>query len=291
MKSSHAVIAALVVTNALTVAYFVRKLPPPVEIIRAASADLEELRRENAALNEKLAASEQAMAELKKTAIFVHKPDPAKLDEYRRRANSPAQLDARAAELRQIIERQYAPLIKKLGLSEPATETLKQLLVELRQVSKEAFRQRDAAGLPAPTGPESIRIGKEAQQPVYDSIRTLLGDEKYEAFQHYSGTLAERQLLEQMTQGIRHSDTPLSEPQFDALIDTLSGANREVRSANGGYMPLHEPVENLKQRYAAVLEKSRAFLSPEQLAKVQRAFDDDIAVKEKRAAAAAERTK
>lgn len=291
MKSNYLIIAGLVLTNIATLVYFRGDGARRVEVVKDDRPNREQLQAEIAALTEKLAESERAMAELKKTGIRLGKLDPAKTAEMRRRQNSPAQIAARMADQRQIVQRQYAAFIKKQALSEASAETLQQLIVELRQAPRDEFERRRAAGLPDVSGEESRKIVQGAQQPVYDSIRTLLGDGGYAAFEHYNRTLTERHQLEQMTLNLRLSDHPLSDAQFDTVIEALSVLNREVMTANGGFMPINEAVEALDRRYATVLEKSAAVLSPAQLAGIKRAFDEDIALRRMRAAAAAERVR
>ncbi len=188
-------------------------------------------------------------------------------EEARRKAYTESTLSA--------IERQYPPLFRRLQLSPEKLTTFKSLMLELRLASYDEARRRAANGSSiAPQ--DSLRVTKELQQPIYDDIRALLGDDAYALYTEYNESLTERTELGRITKNLTAPGEVLSETQFELLVSTLAKLTAEVRAAHNGVIPLGESPDQVAARFSATLDSVRSSLTPEQTAALQRAFATEI---------------
>lgn len=187
----------------------------------------------------------------------------------------------RGAEMEKVVRSQYPPLFAKLNLAPETAEQLINLMVDVRLVQWHYARTGEAMGLdPLPTD-AAIRIIKQAQQPIDDEIRQLLGDEHYKRYQEYNGSLTERQTLQRITTDLRQGPSPLSDDQFEHLVKHLAEMTDQVRAINQGILP-NESSDVVRLRYEALLERSRTVLSETQIAELKRLFAAELERRRKR---------
>ncbi len=200
---------------------------------------------------------------------------------------SPAFAEFKAAEQRQILQRQYAALLPKLQLAPEQSARLFDLMVDLRLVPMDYLNSTEALGVSDLAPRDSVSMIRELQRPIYDEIKQLLGEDRYGEYRKYTGSLTERQTLEMMTQPLKYGDHPLTESQFDAVVNALAGLKAGTREVNGGIMPLRETPDEIETRYRAVLEQTRPALGADQAAALERIFAEDVALRRRQQAISA----
>jgi hypothetical protein len=133
-----------------------------------------------------------------------------------------------------------------------------------------------ALGGPKLAPKEVNKVIKDAQQPVYEDIRRLLGEENYKEFKDYNGSLTERYQFEDLNQSLGPGVAPFTDAQIDFLASNMAEMKSKVRSANNGSMPLREPTEQVSARYDELLRRAQSVLSADQLAELKRGLAGDL---------------
>lgn len=164
------------------------------------------------------------------------------------------------------LDGRYAALFKKLGLSGPETEALKDLLAEKQLARMEARAVARAEGLPG-TDREAMReLVSESDDEVEARIIDLLGEGRYATLQKYEGTSQQRARVAQLDLRLSYSQSPLQPFQSEAMVDIFSSA-QEPRP-NGRWETPEEVAAYLSELQAydtAISTRAQSVLNPAQI--------------------------
>lgn len=139
---------------------------------------------------------------------LLDKPEIQKLMAIQQRAG----LDAR-----------FATLFKNLNLSPAQLEQFKNLLVEKQAAMTDALAAARAQGINPRTDPEDFQqLITDAQAEADRSIKATLGDASYARYQQYQQTLPQRNVVNQLSQSLSYTNTPLTADQTEQMVSILA---------------------------------------------------------------------
>lgn len=120
------------------------------------------------------------------------------------------------------LEARYAALFKRLNLSPEALEKFKSLLLEKQNAMRDAMDVAREQGLNGRENRDAINALLKATQTELDqSIRSAIGDSAYSQYEQYQQTGAQRNTADQLSQRLSYTGTPLSDSQYDQLVQAL----------------------------------------------------------------------
>jgi len=172
-----------------------------------------------------------------------------------------------------MLDSRYAALFKSLmqgangaNMTPEQLDAFKNLLVEKENTLRDVMMTARSQGV-TDRG-EINQLVKNAQADLDAQLEGTLGDAAYQQYQQYEKSLPERALVNQLSQGLSYTSTPLSDTQYNQLINLLaenakSPSNKQIQNAlgfGGGAGGYSGPTITND-----ALAKATAFLTPEQL--------------------------
>ena len=146
------------------------------------------------------------------------------------------------------------------------------------------------------TGPDTRRVANDVarstQKEITNSLKELLGPQRFNQLQNFERTAPQRETVDQIAQRLSYATTPLSAHQSDQLVQLLatsgpppaaknpaSGRKNAVQEARpaepvaalpGSVSGLASDSTNTVVISNAALAQAQTFLSPQQIAVLQR---------------------
>lgn len=196
------------------------------------------------------------------------------------------------------IDAKFAGLFKKMKLSPEEFTRLQGLLADRQNAYADAMLAARDQGL---TGSDARRVANDVaratQKEITNSLKELLGPQRFNQLQNYERTAPQRETVDQIAQRLSYTSTPLSPRQSDQLVQLLAtsgtpppAAATNAKTAGSGRKNAvpearpAEPVASLPGSVSglgigstntvvisnAALAQAQAFLSPQQVAVLQR---------------------
>lgn len=123
------------------------------------------------------------------------------------------------------IDDQYAKFFKTLNLSSEDLDTLRTLMAERSVINWETRMRRFGAEDEAER--DAINAERELQRDVLsEEIKALLGKEGTQELKDYSEGLPYRREVDALATSLSYSESPLSEAQSEALVDSMRIASK-----------------------------------------------------------------
>jgi len=134
---------------------------------------------------------------------------------------------------RAALDGRFSSLFKSLNLTPAQLEQFKNLLVDKQTAITDALAAARAQGINPRTDPEDFqKLVADAQAESDASIKATLGDAGYAQYQQYQQTLPQRNVVNQLSQSLSYTNTPLTNDQSEQLIQILA-ANTPSTNTNG----------------------------------------------------------
>jgi hypothetical protein len=199
--------------------------------------------------------------------------------------NSPEFIKLLSTQQKGLIESRYAALFKKLNLTPAELDKFKSLIMDRQNAVNDVMTAAREQGLNGRNSRDQVRNLIEAAQAEVDaSMRTLLGDQRYDQYQNYEATSSQRNTVSQLSSRLSYSQTPLTEAQTDQLVGLLSSDTSAVfpegfggpgggRGMLGGGMG----GESSALITATTLQQAQGILSQPQLAVLQSLYEEQQA--------------
>ena len=128
-----------------------------------------------------------------------------------------------AIQQRAALDARFATLFKNLNLSPAQLEQFKNLLVEKQTALTDALAAARAQGINPRTDPEDFqKLVTDAQAEADSSIKATLGDAGYAQYQQYQQTLPQRNVVNQLSQSLSYTNTPLTDDQTEQMVSILA---------------------------------------------------------------------
>ncbi len=143
-----------------------------------------------------------------------------------------------ASERKSALDTQYAALFKSLNLSPEQADKLKELLVQRQDAQRDVFSAAREQGINPRTDPAGFaKLVADAQAPINDGIKSLLGDTGYNQLTNFDQTMPQRNVVNALQQRLSYSDTPLSSSQADQLVQILASntPQKTTTTDTGGF--------------------------------------------------------
>lgn len=203
----------------------------------SAAEDRLALQHRLASTEQRIAAAEKSRADAE-TALtdLRNRPAPARApvarpDMAATRTSALAALDnpavqkVMAATMKASLDQRYGGLFRQLKLSPAELDKFKDLLTERQLSGMDVMRAAQTQGMnPATDGANMAALMGKAQTDVDDSIRGLIGDQRFQQYQDFNQNIASYTLLDQIERRLSYTNAPLQEsqsgPLLHALIDT-----------------------------------------------------------------------
>lgn len=200
---------------------------------------------------ERREAKRQANATLKQTVrateIAGKKMDPATNDMWLADAQDPTVLRRLNEHSRLQINRRYASLFALLNLSPEQKEQLVNLLVDKRQAAVDVASATMLEGSDPRDDPAGyMDMIATMREDLEKQIHALLGDSGYQSYQNFDRSVAQAQVVTQLSQLLTEAQQPLSAAQTNQLVAVMQANNTGRVSAK-------------------VVNDAKAFLSPPQM--------------------------
>ena len=121
------------------------------------------------------------------------------------------------------LDGRYATLFKNLNLTPAQLEQFKNLLVEKQTALTDALAAARAQGINPRTDPADFqKLIADAQTEADNNIKSTLGDAGYAQYQQYQQTLPQRNVVNQLSQSLSYTSTPLSADQTEQMVSILA---------------------------------------------------------------------
>ena len=135
-----------------------------------------------------------------------------------------------------MLDSRYAALFKNLtqgtngvSMSPEQLDAFKNLLVEKENTLRDVMMTARSQGVTDRS--EINQLVKTAQAEVDTQLQTTLGDAGYQQYQQYEQTLPQRNLVNQLTQSLSYTSTPLSDLQSQQLLQILANNSKPASSS------------------------------------------------------------
>jgi hypothetical protein len=136
-------------------------------------------------------------------------------------------------QLKARIDQTYGALFKSLNLSPQQLQQFQSLLAEKQQALGDVLQAARAQGISPQSDPAAFKqLITQAQAQVDATIQQTLGDSGYQQYQQYQQTLPERNTVNQVSQQLSYTQTPLTDDQANQLVSVLAQTQPQ-RSGNG----------------------------------------------------------
>jgi hypothetical protein len=152
-----------------------------------------------------------------------------------------------AAQQKAMLDNRYARLFQKLDLPPAQLEKFKSLLVEKENVMRDTLGAARDEGLDFRSSRDELRALVDQSNTELDAaIAAAIGQDKFDAYQTYQKTQAERAVVSQLDQRLSYAATPLTTAQSERLTTLLAssasstapgGADAPAPSFGGALMP------------------------------------------------------
>lgn len=201
------------------------------ELEHAAARDAAALvaaQKKIAATEQRLASAETRRAELEversetRTRAAAERTRPAAGTQVTRSVANPLENPAMqrmlATSMRTGLDQRYGTLFRQLKLSPAELEKLKDLLTERQMSVLDAMNAARTQGVGAAELPALM---SKVQADVDQSIKQLLGDQRYDRYENFNQNIASYGTLEQIERRLSYTNAPLDATQSDALLRVL----------------------------------------------------------------------
>jgi len=134
------------------------------------------------------------------------------------------------------LDSRYCALFKSLNLSTADLEKFKSLLVDKQNAAMDVLGAAREQGLNPRDPADRAQVAtllQNAQAQVDNNIRQTLGDAQFAQYQNYEQTLPQRSIVNQLTQSLSYTSSPLQDSQAEQLVNILA-ANAPARSQGEG---------------------------------------------------------
>ncbi|HVU36251.1 MAG TPA: hypothetical protein VHE61_22635 [Opitutaceae bacterium] len=150
-----------------------------------------------------------------------------------------------ATQQKAMLDARYAALFRNLGLTSEQSGKLEGLLIDRQNAIQDVWAAARDQGINPRTDPAGFqKLVADAQAPINDSIKSLLGADDYSQFTNYEQTMPQRNLVNTLQQRLSNTDSPLSSAQSDQLVQILASnspqrANGTEGGGNTGYVAMN----------------------------------------------------
>ncbi|HEY5552741.1 MAG TPA: hypothetical protein VIK52_12690 [Opitutaceae bacterium] len=164
------------------------------------------------------------------------------------------------------LDGRYSALFRRLGLSGPETEALKDLLAEKQLSRMEANAVARAEGLTGNDRQAIRELVNESDDEVEARIVNLLGTDRYAALQKFENTSQQRVRVGQLELRLSYSQSPLQSYQSDAMVDILASSTEpRPYGRTGTPEDATAYLRELEAYDTEIYTRARSVLSPAQL--------------------------
>lgn len=184
-------------------------------------------------------------------------------------AKNPEFTKLRTEQEKAALDGHYSALFKELNLSPAELDKFKDLLVQKQQSLIDVISAARDQGLTGPGSRAAIQqLVQQANAEVEANIQQTLGPDQYAQYQTFQQTTPERNLVNQLSQSLSYTNSPLQDYQNQQLVQILAnnappsaGNQTSLRSmlGNGGNVPVTDQV----------ISQAQAVLTPDQVAALQ----------------------
>jgi hypothetical protein len=169
------------------------------------------------------------------------------------------------AEYRAAVERRYRAFFPQLDLTTGQREKLETLLTERDLAPAEIVSIAQEQGLDLRAQPDAYRkLIADERSNIDREITALLGGDGFEQLQFYEQTLPQREVVEQLEQRLRYSESPLTTSKAEQLIGILADNAAFVGRQAVESAPRNAPITT------SAISQSWAVLSQPQVAALER---------------------
>jgi hypothetical protein len=276
---------------------------------REAQRELASIKNENRSLREKLTVADvelnrarlayKAALELTNSYQAPRAPSPVRektgrggnpMSAVAEMMKDPEMRKAMAQQQKMMLDTMYGSLFKQLQLTPEQTDKFKDLLVEQQMSSMNS----GLTFMDQTNTTERAELGKkmaEEQKQKEAQIQEFLGDEKFQQYKDYMGTMAERMVLdqfakqtalkpEQMDQLLAAMKEEKENVQINQPISTDFGGNADFQKLAGSDEFIQKQMEQQEQINQNVLERARQILTPEQYTKFESQLKSQLAMQQ-----------
>jgi hypothetical protein len=120
------------------------------------------------------------------------------------------------------LDDRYAALFRRLNLSPQEIDAFKTLLVERQSARMDVMAAARSEGLGRENRADLRQLMQETDAEIERSIRDLLGSGRFDQYQHYERTAAQRTVVGQLETRLSYSSAPLTPAQTEALVSILA---------------------------------------------------------------------
>ena len=215
---------------------------------------------------------------------------PGNREAYLAMLNDPKAVQLMTNRQKLMLDSRYAALFKELtqgqngadAMTPEQLDAFKNLLVEKENTLRDVMMTARSQGITDRN--EINQLGKNAQQDLDAQLESTLGDAAYQQYQQYEQTLPQRALVNQLTQSLSYTATPLSDTQYDQLIGILAEnsktpSNSQIRTALGFGAGPGPSVYSGPTITDDAIAKAAGFLTPEQLLALKNLKDAQVQAK------------
>jgi gas vesicle protein len=182
--------------------------------------------------------------------------------------------DMMRAQQKLMMNSMYGGLAKELNLTTEQNEKLTELLLDQQMKALDGFTKEGATNAGAPANSFS-----ETQKQSDESIKALLGEEKFAQYQEYKKTVGERMQLNMFTQQMEGAQTPLQEEQTKQLMGLIReeheknppALSEELKTDSANFAKLfsgdlmEKQMQWQEEMNRRVLDRAAQILTPDQL--------------------------
>jgi hypothetical protein len=185
-----------------------------------------------------------------------------------------------------MIDRMYGAVFEKLHLNADQAAGLKDLLKKRMMAEEEKSMSMLGPDMDVSKRKDVAEEIKKEKEGYDDQIRQFLGDDGYKGFQAYDKTIGDRNTVDLFASQWEGSGTELNAAQREQLIQTLDDERGrfkwaidigQVNSGTADYSQLtddrlNQYAKDRDQFNAVILDRARQFLTPEQLASLEKSL-------------------
>lgn len=136
--------------------------------------------------------------------------------------DNPAMQKMMAATFKSSLDQRYGGLFRQLRLSPAELDRLKDLLAERQMSGLDVMRAAQSQGMNLAGDPSGLaKLMSQAQSEVDNSIRSLIGDQRFEQYQDFNQNIGAYSLLDQIERRLSYTNAPLQSTQSEALLRVL----------------------------------------------------------------------
>jgi type II secretory pathway pseudopilin PulG len=162
----------------------------------------------------------------------------------------------------------YRAFYRQLGFTPAQCEQFKSLMIDYMDRNDAQFKAAMTAAMaqsPKPDRAALQQVAEATSQLDSDEwlaeMRSTFGDATVQAFQHYRDTAAGRAVTTELESALFYTDTPLTVPQSDQLVEIIAANSRNAQGK----------VDLSVMNTDAILAQAQVVLSAPQLAALRRA--------------------